>query len=78
MEAAFCAHHAYEPGQLSRSRGVIATFKAMLPNKFPRVPEAIHGSFATTRTFIRLRKVNKHLQAEPLARRESRKRKAHS
>ena len=76
MNREFYEHHARHADQLSREPGVIRRLAQALVKKHPRLPIKVVRRFTRTRTFIRMRSLNRKARKEAAEKREKRKRKS--
>ena len=74
MDRQFCSHHAAHKDQLSREPGVIRRLSRALLRRHPRLSEKVVRRFARTRTFIRLRNINRKARAARAVKRARQKR----
>lgn len=67
--------NSYHGSGLNKEPGVIQAFFTQLTTKFPNISKKVLKKLARTRTFIRLRYLNRKAHAESILKREKRKRK---
>lgn len=65
--------NSYHGQTLKTEKGVVKTFYEMLVAKFPSIEFKVLRKFARTRTFIRLRHLNRQSEIETLRKRQMKK-----